>query len=245
MPRRIPCNLAVARCVEPRMSIRGVLVGVGVTVLVCGVAEPAPRKQLKKRARLFAEFIDPAAPIDPPPAPANHGPTWLSVVLLIDRAVTDGGALDILKTAAREVHDLLEDYDLASILTCDLFTTRVFRGKSVIEERAQLERAFRGITDSTESDLPASLDGARAYVAPAPDRKVIIVFTDGRNTDSRLRTVIAAVQNDNIELLLVVPSDAAAQQFRFMPNLAVYVLARPDALDGLKDTVSNLHRWWP
>lgn len=173
--------------------------GLVLLTVLFGVADAAP----KKRTGTFAAYIDPAAP-DDPPQPWSTFPTWLSVVIVIDRSATTAGPkLEAAKAAAQKVGDCLLDGDQVAIVAVDLSVRYALRA-IYAENRTAFKQVLNGVRPTDEgADLAAAIDEARAYLEPAPERKVIVLFTDLEQADERLAPALATARRADIRVKLV------------------------------------------
>ena len=152
------------------------------------------------------------------PWPSYDFPTWLAVAFLIDRsAATDGPALEAAKAAAQSAYDALQDDDVAALLAFDARVETMVRPTcTVAQQRKRFTKALASVAPRGASNLAAALDETRDYMAPAKDRKVIVLFTDcrrragglhARSRHSRMRAslLVVALPGANADALRVLP----------------------------------------
>jgi hypothetical protein len=77
-------------------------------------------------------------------------------------------------------------------------------------------------------------------MARSPDRKLIMLFTDARTSIAPLYAAVGALAEAHIELLVVVPDEAAARALTFEPPLPIFALDR-DRTDYITWWISTLH----
>jgi len=163
-------------------------------------------------------------------------------VILIDRASTEGDALDALREAAQTLHARLDDDDQSALLSFDTVSHRVLRAARVAKNGKKLATTLVTITRSPRSDLAAGLEDARAYLANAPDNRVVFALTDARQVDEAARIAIASLEKANMTVVIVVPElDAARSRALGSPN-SVVVVDRAHASELPFDLLRYPHR---
>jgi Mg-chelatase subunit ChlD len=154
-------------------------------------------------------------------------PTWLSVLLLIDRsAATAGTKLAAVKRLIAKIDATIWGDDLIAMLAfhdeVDYVLKPSFAGDPrILKARKKLEPA------AGASDLAAALAETVDYMEPSPNRRIVVLVTDGAKTSDALDEAMRAVRTTNILLIVVGTPDAdraavgqlalemgAAKQFR-------------------------------
>jgi hypothetical protein len=143
-------------CPNAIMLLRVVVAG-WLLVVLGGASQAKPKASALKRK--WAPYLERAAPKDPP-VPWPTLPAWLDVVFLIERsAANDGAKLEGAKAAAQEIHDALEEWDMAAILAFDTSVEAV-RGPGHVKDRMRFKQALASVTARGGSDAVTALDEA-------------------------------------------------------------------------------------
>jgi hypothetical protein len=171
--------------------------------LLGGLADAAPTKRPKRKGT-FAAYIDPAAPADPPrPQPPKPNP--LSVVVLIDTSRIpfdfDTYRWDLHYLMSDVTRALTED-DLIAVMTFDASVELAMKPVWG-NDRKPLERAVSSIKEGSGRNLEEALEQARAYIGPAPGRKLIVLVTQGATGDENLTAPLHAIRDDKVGLIVV------------------------------------------
>jgi Mg-chelatase subunit ChlD len=187
------------------------------------------------------------------PTEADALSTWLSVVLLIDRSAPMAGAkLDAARAAAQKIGHALEDDDQVALLAFDTRVTYVLRAVCAVE-RTKLTNALERVKAGGNADLAAALREALRYMEHAPERRVIVLFTDARSS-ARITAALRAIRDAYVTLIIVgLPGADRVELGRLADeaNGGVFMLEgapgsqwRAYSLDNLGRLITNLHGRW-
>ena len=170
---------------------------VGIVALVCGTVDARPKKR-----RVFAAYIDPAAPIEPPRAAPNTEP--LAILFVVQRPSFPDADVWPWHAASRalELRDAAIDEDLVGVMAFDKTVDKVLkpvRGSELWD----VYGAVRELQTSGGGDLANALTEARAYINEASMRKVIVLIAKETWLDAKIKAALQAIRDDNIALIVL------------------------------------------